>query len=115
MKALLMHRDCDFDMKAKLPRNESQLIQDLELDTLLQAMAAEDPFLLDVSKKALLTGLGNDIGTILYRQQIVKDCLANPEIVRTLYGRFSRKGSRTSSPCSKQSSATTTSPASPPI
>lgn len=86
MKALLMHRDHDFDLKAQLPDNAAHLIQDLELGTLLQAMAADDPFLLDVAKKALLSGLGNDIGTILYRQQIVKDCLANPELVRTLYG-----------------------------
>ena len=85
MKALLMHRDRDFDVEAKLPGNESHLMQDLELDTLLQAMAADDPFLLDVAKKALLSGLGSEIKTILYRQEIVKDCLANPEVVKALY------------------------------
>lgn len=85
MKALLMHRDRDFDLEAKLAGNESQLTQDLELGTLQQAMAADDPFLLKVAKTALLSGLDNQIETILYRQTIIKDCLANPETVRAIY------------------------------
>ena len=85
MKALLMHRDRDFDINAKPPGNEAQLSQDMELNTLLQAMAADDPFLLDVSKKALLSGLGNQVDTIVYRQEIVKDCLANRKLIRALY------------------------------
>ena len=85
MKALLMHPDRDFDLNQQAPRHERDLRQDLELDTLLRAMAGEDKFLFDVARKALLSGLQNDVETILYRQEIVKDCLKNPVVVRDLY------------------------------
>jgi len=85
MKVLLMHRNRDFDLKQALPWNEPALTQDLELKTLLHAMAGDDEFLFDVARKALLSGLGNDVDTILYRQEIVKDCLKNPEVVTELY------------------------------
>jgi hypothetical protein len=85
MKALLMYRDRDFDPKQALPPNAATLDQDLELDTLLRAMAGEDEFLLDVAHKALLLGLRDDLETILYRQAVLRDCLANPAVVRTLY------------------------------
>ncbi len=85
MKALLMHRDRDFDMKQSLPWNERALTQDLELDTLLRAMADNDEFLFDVARKAIFSGFQNDVDTILYRQEIVQDCLKNPAVVRDLY------------------------------
>ena len=85
MKALLMHRDRDFDMKQSLPWNERALTQDLELDTLLRAMADNDEFLFDVARKAIFSGFQNDVDTILYRQEIIQDCLKNPAVVRDLY------------------------------
>jgi len=85
MKAFLMFRDRDFDPKAKLPPNEDALIQDLELNTLFNAMALGDQFLFDVAKKAVLSCLENDLSTILYRQNILKDCLENPSIIRGIY------------------------------
>lgn len=85
MKALLMHRDRDFDLQQELPRSAPDLTRDLELDTLFRAMASGDEFLLDVARKALLSGLRNDVDAILYRQEIVKDCLKNPVVVRELY------------------------------
>jgi len=85
MKVLLMHRDRDFDLRQKLPWNESALMQDLELGTLLRAMAGNDEFLVDVARHALFSGLQNDVDTILYRQEILKDCLKNRAAVRELY------------------------------
>ncbi len=85
MKTLLMHRDRDFDLRQAMPWNEMALMQNLELVTLLRAMAGDDEFLFDVARKALLSGLQNDVGTILYRQEIVKDCLKNSTVVRELY------------------------------
>jgi len=85
MKVLLMYRDWDFDLRQELPWNESALTQDLELGTLLRAMAGNDEFLFDVARQALFSGLRNDIDTILYRQEIVKDCLKNGAAVRELY------------------------------
>jgi hypothetical protein len=85
MKVFLMYRDRDFDWSVgELPRNESDLIQDLELDTLFAAMAREDEFLFEVAKRGLLRSLLRP-EEILYRQQVFADCVANPEIVRGLY------------------------------
>lgn len=85
MKAFLMFRDHDFDLKGKLPWNEQVLTQDLELNTLFHAMALGDDFLFEMAKKAVLSGLSNDLNTILYRQEILKDCLKNPSIARDIY------------------------------
>ncbi len=85
MKALLMHRDRDFDLQQPLPWNEPALMQDLALPTLLEAMAGDDKVIFDVAHRALLTGWGNDPETIRYRQAGVQDALANPLASRELY------------------------------
>ena len=100
MKVLLMHRERDFVRADEVPReeryrqygpkrqispHEAALVQDLELDTLLAAMSADDDFLREVARRALLSGFENDAETILYRQAILKDCLKNPAVVRRLY------------------------------
>jgi DNA mismatch repair ATPase MutS len=84
MKAFLMYKDQDFDLQRQLPSNEQALTQDLELNTLFNAMVLGDDFLLEVAKKAVLSGL-NDLDTILYRQHILEDCLKNSSIVRDIY------------------------------
>ncbi len=86
MKAYLMHRDRDFDVKRDLPPNESDLTRDLELPTLFAAMAVKDELVLDVATRAILGAASNDVATIRYRQEALKDCLRNPEVVRGLYG-----------------------------
>jgi DNA mismatch repair ATPase MutS len=84
MKAFLLYRDQDFDLQRKLPPNEQALIQDLELNTLFNAMALGDAFLLDVAKKVILSSV-TDLDSILYRQQILQDCLKNASTVREIY------------------------------
>ncbi|MDE3074151.1 MAG: DNA mismatch repair protein MutS [Chloroflexota bacterium] len=84
MKAFLMHRDRDFDAQAELPPNARDLIQDLELDTLFDAMARGDKLLLAVARTAILSSL-TDLKAIEYRQDIVRDCLEHPEVVRQIY------------------------------
>ncbi len=84
MKVFLMFKDRDFDLQKKLPSNEQSLVQDLELNTLLKAMALDDDFLLRVAKEAVLSSL-SDVETILYRQDVLKDCLKNSSIVREMY------------------------------
>jgi len=84
MKAFLMFKDHDFELQGSLPANEQALTQDLELNTLFNAMALGDDFLFAVAKAVLLTGL-SDQETIIYRQNILKDCLKNPLIVREIY------------------------------
>lgn len=85
MKVFLMHTNQDFDLQSTLPKNEEALTQDLELNTLFNAMSQGDAFLFEVAKKAVLCGLSNDMNTMLYRQNVLKDCLKNPSIVRNLY------------------------------
>ena len=85
MKAFLMYKDQDFDLKRKLPSNEQAVIQDLELSMLFNAMAQGDTFLLAVAKCAVLGGVNNGADTIVYRQNILKDCLKNPLIVKEIY------------------------------
>ena len=84
MKAHLLYSGRDFDFTAGLPAGHENLIQDLELATLLGAMAAGDKFLYEVSAKILLASL-DDPEAIRYRQQVLADCLAQPEAIRQMY------------------------------
>ncbi len=84
MKAYLMHRDRDFDPDADAPVNAAELVQDLELDAVFDAMADGDTFVRDVVRRAVLGSL-RDADTIRYRQGILADALAHPEVVRDLY------------------------------
>jgi len=84
MKAFLLHRNRDVDLLSSFPGNEDALVQDLELESLFEAMSLGDRFLLDVARKVILASL-TDTDTILYRQQVLEDCLHHPGVVRDLY------------------------------
>ena len=84
MKVFLMHKDKDLDPKPKMPFNSEDLIKDLELNTLFSAMALGNNELHNVANKVVLTSL-DDIDTINYRQGILKDCVKNPSVIRTIY------------------------------
>lgn len=85
MKAYLLYKDRDFNIKQPLPENHTALIQDLGLDILFDAMAKDDEFLMKVASAVPLLSLSDDFDTVIYRQGILKDCLANVSEVRTLY------------------------------
>lgn len=84
MKAFLLHQDTDFDLEGALPPGHEALIQDLELTTLIATMAAGDQFVFEVVQRVLLLSL-RDPDAIVYRQQILADCLREPAVVRDLY------------------------------
>ena len=84
MKAFLMHRDRDFELGSGLPANAAELTQDLELDILFGAMAAGDSFLGEVARNAVLASL-HEPAAILYRQQVLADCLELSSVARGLY------------------------------
>lgn len=84
MRVFLMFRNRDFSLEQGAPENAEELIQDLELTTLIHAMGGDDKFLLEVAKSAVLATL-QDRETILYRQQVLADCVKSPEIARELY------------------------------
>jgi DNA mismatch repair ATPase MutS len=85
MKAHLMYRDQDFLPGGDLPWGSDTLIEDLELNTLFSAMGAGDAFLIDIARRAVMASL-HDPGQIIYRQDVLRDCVANAATVRALYG-----------------------------
>jgi hypothetical protein len=85
MKVFLMYEERDFDLGAALPLNGRDLVDDLELNTLIAAMAGEDEFLQTVARTALLTATRSETQTIAHRQMVCRDALANSETVRQLY------------------------------
>ena len=64
--------------------NDAVLTQDLELETLWNAMAAGDEYVFEMAKRAVLSSL-TDPDAIVYRQRVLADCLEHPEIIRQLY------------------------------
>jgi DNA mismatch repair ATPase MutS len=84
MKAFLMYRDRDFDLQSDSPPNAQAITQDLELKIMFNAMALGDRVLLEVATEAVLCSLA-DRDEVLYRQDILKDCLKHPSIVRDIY------------------------------
>jgi hypothetical protein len=82
VRLMLPHRD--FDWQDALPPQADTLRQDLELDTILDAMAEGDGFLRDIACWGLLLGL-RDPDQIRYRQAILADCLEHPLVVREMY------------------------------
>jgi hypothetical protein len=84
MKVFLMYRDRDFNVEAKMPPNWKDLKQDLELNTLFEAMARGDKFLFDIAEKAISSSLTNP-ETIRYRQHVLTDCLEHPAVGREIY------------------------------
>ncbi len=85
MKPLLMYQDRHFDLDAPLPPNGQALTDDLELNMLFNAMALDDQFLFEVARRTILSAVDNTAETILYRQDILKDCLKNPSVVIGIY------------------------------
>jgi DNA mismatch repair ATPase MutS len=67
------------------PRGSDHVLtQDLELNTLWNAMAAGDEFLFETAKRGILSSL-SDPDAIVYRQRVLADCLEQPATVRQLY------------------------------
>jgi hypothetical protein len=85
MKVRLLHPERDPDLELAIPWQLRDLIDDdLELTRLYKAMAAGDEFLLETAKKVVpLTVTDPDV--IVYRQQVLADCLANRAAVQQMY------------------------------
>ena len=60
------------------------LTQDLELQTLWNAMAAGDEFLYETAKRVTLSSL-TDPDEIRYRQHVLADCIANSDTISEIY------------------------------
>lgn len=84
MKPNLLFRNKDFVMDEPCPPHFSLLEKDLEMEVIFSAMSGGDDYLYQIIKNAL-SRLLTDIQEIEYRQDILRDCLYNPELVRLLY------------------------------
>lgn len=84
MKAFLMYADHDFKPRESPLPNTEELIHDLELETLFQAVAGGDEFLHGVAKSAVLESL-DEPACIEYRQSVLSDCMGQPDVVRGIY------------------------------
>jgi len=85
MKARLMFDDRDFSVARDPQFGEPDLIQDLELDTLWNAMGLGDEVVRESARSAMLSGL-TSVEQIRYRQDVLADCLGQPSVVREIYG-----------------------------
>ncbi|MHB8190779.1 MAG: MutS-related protein [Ferrimicrobium sp.] len=84
MNTHLLFRDSDFDDTSDPPWNHDDLVQDLDLTTLFDAMACGDDFLFKVADRVVLSTL-LDAGEIAYRQSVLADCISHPDLIRRLY------------------------------
>jgi len=85
LKSLLMFADRDFGPAREPKIGEPDLIQDLELDTVWDAMALGDSIIRESARSAMLAGLATE-EEIRYRQAVLADCLREPAVVREIYG-----------------------------
>lgn len=85
MKAFLMHPDRDFEAEPPSPKRPVRFAADIELNVLLDAAAAGDRYVFDIMAAACSGAWMNDLAKVRYRQEILKDCIANPSIVRQFY------------------------------
>ncbi len=67
------------------PWNAPELIRDLQLDNVFTAMASGDGLVREVVETVVLNATQNDVETIRYRQSVLSDSLAQPDLVRELY------------------------------
>lgn len=84
MKANLMFRDRDFDIKARPCFGKDALAADLELNCILSNMAQGDGIISAACNTALFSTL-QSIEEIRYRQENLRDAFRNADAVRQLY------------------------------
>jgi hypothetical protein len=84
MKTYLLFADHDLAHEPTPVPNAEDLTQDVALEPLIEAMASGDRFLEEVANRILLEPL-TAVDGIVYRQQVLTDCLHNEDVVRELY------------------------------
>jgi hypothetical protein len=84
MKAHLLFPDRDLDLGVDEPIQQDDLDRDLGIDLLIEAMADGDQWFAQIGKLVVSHSL-DDATVVKYRQQILRDCLQNSDLVRELY------------------------------
>jgi hypothetical protein len=85
MNVHLLHPDRDFDRHQALPAHAADLIADLGLDVVIATMAGEDALVDEIARRALVPAAPVDLETIRFRQAILQDARAHPDLLRTWY------------------------------
>jgi hypothetical protein len=85
MKVRLLHPEHDQGLEPRLPWQLGILLnEDLELGRLYDAMAGGDAFLRETAEKVVPLAV-TDPDVIVFRQQVLTDCLTNRSAVQQLY------------------------------
>lgn len=84
MKVHLLHDARDPDTDADPSPQGADVVRDLGLDPVLDVMGGGDELLRDISLRALLDPL-HDPAAIRYRQDVLADCVACPDLPEALY------------------------------
>ncbi|GAA1120725.1 DNA mismatch repair protein MutS [Kribbella jejuensis] len=85
MKPHLLDRDRDLDLDLDPPGPAKEdLVRDLGLDRVYDAMAAGDAVIREVAAHVVVSSL-EDPDDIHYRQDVLRDCLREPAVIRGLY------------------------------
>ncbi len=79
-----MHPSEDFKADRPLLPESVDLVEDLGLGTMFNAMAGDDKFVLAVARAAVLSPLARP-EEVLYRQAALADCTAHPGFAKDLY------------------------------
>lgn len=84
MKAYLMFKDKNFKVDNTGMYNFEVTLGDIEIETILRATGDKDLLMINVLRCALANPL-YDLEEIKYRQAVLRDFIANSEIVRDMY------------------------------
>lgn len=85
MKAQLLLRDGEYDWSKAIPWNADALDGDLSLHTLFTAMAGDDAVILEAVQKVVMAATVSTRETILFRQDVLRECLHHEAAIRELY------------------------------
>ena len=83
MRPGLLWRDGDLDL-TRLPAAWPSLVADLGLERLYEAMARDDPFILEVARRVVPAGLEKP-DEVRHRQAVLRDAIASSVAIRELY------------------------------
>ncbi len=92
MKIYLLYKNYNLIENKNKNENVSMLFKDLSLDILLENMSQNDAYIYEKTREIIyniLTESSTSEDTIIFRQEILKDCIKNRELIYRLYNLLS--------------------------
>jgi hypothetical protein len=84
MRVRLMSPNADFDPGVDVPPQSDDLVQDLQVDLVLDTMAAGDAQQRLVARAAMMSGVA-DVAQAQHRHEVLTDCDRNRSVVEELF------------------------------